>query len=155
MAIDKKIADILTDPASVVALATADHEGRPHVVFKNHLSVSEDSVFLLEFIETSRTSRNLTDSIWFGRTVALNVLAADGRSFQLKGVPVKAHISGARYEQAYTEILGENPDVDLGAVWEIEIRSVRDNTPGVRIAEERERHPWLFHLDRIAKGDAQ
>ncbi|MDR3299781.1 MAG: hypothetical protein LBU43_07220 [Candidatus Accumulibacter sp.] len=142
----------LQDSSSLKALASVDKNGNPHVVFKGSISLDETERNLqyLEIVETSQTNRNLVYSIWFKKKVAINVLTADGKSWQIKGVPVKAHISGPEFERQYVklqELMGA--DADLSTVWIIEPVEETGQTLQIRVAEERARYPLIGHLDRF------
>jgi hypothetical protein len=71
------------------------------------------------------------------------------RSYQIKGIPVKALICGREFQDAYSAVqntLGK--DADLSTVWIIEPREIREETPGIRREEHREKYPLAGHLDR-------
>ncbi len=151
--LSETITALLNDPAGIKALATNDQHGTPHVVYKGSLSVnSEGKIQYLELNELSQTNKNLTYSIWFNRFISINVLAPDRTSYQIKGKPVKAVISGPVFEANYIAVrerLGE--DADLSTVWIIDPEEVREETPSVRRKEERESHPLIGHLDRFVR----
>lgn len=153
MAIDlgKEVVEALNDRDSVKVIATVNGQGVPHVVFKENLFYKHGRLILLELIETSQTNSNLVHSIWFNRTVAVNVKDKYGRSWQIKGLPVKTHISGRLYEAYYEKTSQPNPEIDLGAVWEIEPVEVKSNEIAAVLTEEKKKHPYLFHLDKIVK----
>jgi hypothetical protein len=142
----------LRDPASLKALAGVNREGEPHVVFKEAISLDleERNLQCLELLETSRTNKNLTLSIWFKKKIAVNVLNTEGRSWQIKGLPVKVHISGPLFEEQYIAIRNRlGPETDLSAVWIIEPLEEKEQTYLVRLQEERLRYPMIGHLDRF------
>ncbi len=150
--ISQEIAEIFADKESIKVLASVDEHGVPHVVVKSSLYINEEGqIVYLEFFEKSVTNRNLTHSLWFNRTVAVNVTSRDGRSFQLKGVPYKSLVSGREYLKFYTESEKLDPDNDLVAVYIIEPTEIREQTYQHRIKEEREKHPLYIHLDKLAK----
>jgi hypothetical protein len=143
----------LRDPASIKAIACVNQEGEPHVVFKEAVSLDseERNLQCLELLETSQTNKNLTLSIWFKKKIALNVLHPEGRSWQIKGLPIKMHISGPLFEEQYIAVrnrLGQ--EADLSAVWIIEPLEEKEQTYSVRLREERARYPLIGHLDRFA-----
>jgi hypothetical protein len=146
------VTELLADPQTLRVLATSDAQGRPHVVYKGSLNVNDKGQLVYaELIESSQTNRNLTWSIWFKRPVAVNLLASDRRSYQIKGIPVKAHVSGPLFERYYREIREKRGDVDVSTVWVIEPVSVTEESYQVRQAEAEANHPLLKHLDRLTK----
>jgi hypothetical protein len=150
--LSREIIDLFADAESTKVLATLDEHGFPHVVVKQSLQVGEDGNLLyLELLESSRTNKNLVRSIWFDQKVAVAVKGKGGESYQIKGKPVKTHITGPLFLQHYREIRERLGDVDLAAVWVIEAEEVIDENFAARQAQETERHPFFTHLDRLAK----
>jgi hypothetical protein len=147
-----EVIDALNDRDNVKALATVDKQGQPHVAFKENIFVDHEKIILLELIETSQTNSNMVHSIWFKRPVSISVKDKKNNSWQIKGLPLKTHIAGPVYEKYYAEQAEKNPEIDLGAVWEIEPLELKNQTFSVVLAEERARHPYLYHLDKIAKN---
>jgi hypothetical protein len=151
---DKALVEALKDKDSIKVVATVDRHNRPHAVFKENVFIDQDKVVLLELIETSQTNSNLVNSIWFTKTIAITVKDKFNNSWQIKGVPYKTHIAGALYEKYYRELSEKNPQIDLGAVWEIVPEEIKNQTFEVVLVEEKKKHPYLFHLDKIAKKDS-
>ncbi len=150
--LSKEIIDLFTDSGSTKILATLDGDGVPHAVVKQSLQISEDGNLLyLELLESSRTNRNLVRSIWFDQKVSIAVTGKGGESYQIKGKPVKTHITGPVFQQHYTAVRERLGDVDLAAVWVIEPEEVIDESFATRRAEEERKHPFFMHLDRLAK----
>jgi hypothetical protein len=149
--LDKKAVAAINEPDSVKVLSTISRAGEPHVVYKGSLSAADDGhIRYFELNETSQTNKNLTYSLWFKKLVAINVLAKDRASYQIKGIPVKAIICGREFESAYIDVrkrLGK--DADLSTIWIIEPISVQEETFYVRQREEREKYPLIGHLDRF------
>jgi uncharacterized pyridoxamine 5'-phosphate oxidase family protein len=146
--LSNEIAAALKDRESTKAIATVDNQGVPHVVFKENIFVESDKLFLLELIDTSRTNSNLVNSIWFNKVVAITVKNKNNQSWQIKGIPRKAHICGQLYVKYYESLSEKNPEIDLGAVWEIEPVEVSIQGLNTRLAEEKDKHPYLYHLDK-------
>lgn len=147
-----EIIDLFTDAESTKILATLDGDGFPHAVVKQSLQVGDDGNLLyLELLESSRTNRNLVRSIWFDQKVAVTVTGRGGQSYQIKGKPVKTHITGPVFQQYYTAIRERLGDVDLAAVWVIEPEEIVEETFAVRRADEERKHPFFNHLDRLAR----
>jgi predicted pyridoxine 5'-phosphate oxidase superfamily flavin-nucleotide-binding protein len=147
-----EIIDLLEDKETTKVLATLDADGFPHAVVKQSLQPGEDGTILyLELLESSRTNKNLVRSIWFNQRVAIALKGKDGRSYQIKGIPVKTHITGPLFQKHYTAVRKRLGDVDLAAVWVIEPEEIVEETFAVRKGEEERKHPFFTHLDRLAK----
>lgn len=152
-ALEQKVVELLNDVNSVKVLATTDKEGSPHVTFKNSIRAREDGyIQYWELIETSKTNKNMVNSIWFHKQVAINVYA-DGVSYQIKGIPYKAIISGKEFEEAYKQVRERFKDGDLSTVWLIEPLQITEETFQKRKAQEEEQHPILKHLDRLLEKE--
>jgi hypothetical protein len=150
--ISQEIREIFADKDSIKVLATSDEHGVPHVVAKGSLFINDvGDVVYWELLEKTVSGRNLTHSLWFDRKVAVTVIAKDGRSFQIKGIPYRTLISGHEYEKFYIEAEKYNPENDLAAVYFIKPTEVREETYSVRLEQQRKRHPLYQHLDKIAK----
>lgn len=147
--ITEEVKKILNSENSIKVLATVDKEGIPHVAFKNSIHVNEDGyIEYLELIESSRTNKNMVYSIWFGKTVIINVLEGK-RSFLIRGIPYRSIIAGREFEKAYCRVQEKKGKIDLGAVWLIEPIEIIEETFEKRRVEEEEAHPILKHLDRL------
>ncbi len=145
---------LLADPATVKVLATVDGDGAPHVVVKQSVYADADGrrLFYLELLDSSATNRNLVRGIWFGGRVAVTLAGSDGRSVQIKGRPVKNHVTGPLFLEQYRRVRDLYGDVDLAGVWEIEPDEVTDQSIGARRSHEAALHPAFVHLDRIARA---
>lgn len=140
-------------PSTLKILATVDDRGVPHVVSKQSLHIGPDGrIHYLEQLETSHSNRNLVRAIWFDRTVAIGLVAPDGQNWQIKGKPVKAHITGPLFLKHYRMLQDKDPDADLAAVWVIEPTEAIDQSLTRRRQEERRRHPHFIHLDRLIRA---
>ena len=149
----QEIKELFASPDTTKVLATLDERGFPHVVVKQSLQVGEDGNLLyLELLESSRTNKNLVRSIWYDRNVSVTIKGKAGESFQIKGKPVKAHITGPLFLQHYRAVRERLGGVDLAAVWVIEPEEVINESFRVRLAEEEGAHPVFMHLDRLAKS---
>jgi len=150
--LDSDVAGLLADPSTVKVLVTVGEDGTPHAVIKQSLHLdAEGNLVYLELLESSRTNRNMVRSIWYNRRVAILLKGKQGESYQIKGTPVKAIVSGPVFQQHYTRIRYQLGDVDLAAVWVIEPEAVIDESYAVRKAQEESLHPHWLHLDRLAK----
>ena len=142
------VIDLVNDPATVKILATVDPDGAPHAVVKQSLHVAADGkLHYLELLETSTTNRNLVHSIWFDRLVTIALIGTD-RRVQIKGRPVKNHITGPLFLEHYRRIRERG---DLAGVWVIAPVQVIDENLAARRSAESARHPAFIHLDRIAR----
>ena len=150
--VTKEIIDLLVDNATVKVLATVDELGFPHAVGGVALHAGENGNLLyLEHVESSLTNKNLTRSIWFNGNVAIALSNGSGTSIQIKGKPVKNHITGPLFLKYYREIRQEQGNVNLAAVWEIEPEQIIDENRELRVVDEEKEHPFFTHLDRIAR----
>lgn len=152
MSLDQDVIDLFNDPDAVKVLGTVDEHGVPHVVVKQSAHIAEDgNIHYLELIESSRSNANMVRAIWFDGTVSFTAIADGARSVQIKGKPIKAHITGALFQQHYERLRQSRADADLAAVWVIKPEKVIDQHPARRQAAEAQKHPHFLHLDRIAK----
>lgn len=150
--LDKEVVDVINDEKTVKVLATTNKEGNVHVVFKGSLNVGDDgNIIYLEFIESSITNSNMVHSIWFNGEVTIAVKGEKGESYEIKGVPERALISGPVFEKYYKQAAQKDPTLDLSTVWIIEPKSIRNQSFKKRKQEEEEKHPILAHVDRFAK----
>lgn len=144
---------LLNADTTVKLLATTDAQGIPHVVAKQSLHLGTDGrIHYLEQLETSQSNRNLVRAIWFDRTVAIALIGANGENWQIKGRPVKAHVTGPLFLEHYRALRQQDPDADLAAVWVIAPAEAIDQSLCRRRQEERQRHPHFVHLDRLARA---
>jgi hypothetical protein len=142
---------LLNDDSVTKVVVTVDADGLPHAVVKQSLHAAEGRIRYLELLENSTTNRNLVRSIWFDGIVSVLLASSDGRSLQIKGRPVKNHISGPLFLEQYHRVRALYGDVDLAGVWEIEADEVIDQSIAARRSQETSRHPTFIHLDRIAR----
>lgn len=150
--LDIALVQLINNPETVKVLATVDEKGAPHVVFKSSLWANDRNQLLyLEFLESSRTNKNMVRSIWFNHTISVTVLGTDGTAYQIKGKPVKSVVAGTQFREHYVRIQKELGDVDLAAVWIIEPETVTNQTLATRRQHEEAARPYFKHLDRLAK----
>ena len=150
----KEVIRLLKSKDTKKVLATVDKNGIPNVAFKDSVDVNEDgNIEVTEFLETSRTNKNLTYSLWFDKTVAVSVWDETGAAYELKGIPVKVHISGPLFEQKYKEDLAIDPINDISGVWVIKPTEVRNQTYAERKKEQDEKYPIIGHLDKDRRTD--
>lgn len=149
-----EIEKAVSDKDSIVVIGSISKEGLPHVTVKNTVFLEDGRIGFYELLEKSQTQKNLVYSLWFSKTVAINIITKDRKSYQIKGIPYKAIVSGRKFLDAYKKVqdtLGE--DVDLSAIWLIDIDSVVEETFGVKRHELETEHPFEVHLDRLIKEE--
>lgn len=150
--LNKEIIALLGSDDATKVLATIGEQGYPHAAAKPFIRVDSDGNLLyLELIESSRTQKNLVRSIWFDQKVSISVSDRHGKSWQVKGKPVKSLITGPVFQHYYRDVREHLGDVDLSAVWVIEPEEIINENIFVRHAEEEQAHPLFRHLDRLAK----
>jgi len=143
---------LLGDAAATKVLATVGPDGVPHAVVKHSLHLGPDgNIHHLERIESSVTNGNLVHSLWFDLPVAISLSTADGRSVQIKGRPLKVHITGPLFLEHYQQLRRAGGDAELAGVWVIRPERVTEQGLGARQAAEDARHPHFHHLDRLAR----
>jgi predicted pyridoxine 5'-phosphate oxidase superfamily flavin-nucleotide-binding protein len=148
--LNPEVRALLADTATVKVVATTDEKGAPYVTASPFLQVAADGRLIhLELLETSATNRNLVRSLWFDRPLAVTLIAGDGRSYLLKGKPVKAVITGPLFSHYYRQVRAILGDVDLAAVWYMTVEEIVNETHVVRQAEEERHSPFYVHLDRL------
>lgn len=146
---------LIADPSAFKALTTVSADGIPHSTIGEWLFVDEDGrLLVLELNERSQTTKNLVHSIWYARSVSILLRGSNGTSIQVRGTPVKAHISGPFFQQHYVAIREQYGDVDLAAVWVIDPVEELDQSREHELDQAR-RLDGFTHLDRLARTSAQ
>lgn len=150
--ITEELTAILGRADTVKVLVTTDEKGTPHAVIKESLQLDEENhLIYFELLESSHTNKNMVRSIWFNHSITVAVMGANGESYQIKGKPVKAIVSGRAFRKYYEQIREKNGDIDLAAVWVIEPQEIVDQSFTVRRKQEEASRPYFTHLDRLAK----
>jgi hypothetical protein len=150
--ITEELTAILGRTDTVKVLVTTDEKGTPHAVVKESLQLDEENhLIYFELLESSHTNKNMVRSIWFNHSITVAVMGANGESYQIKGKPVKAIVSGRAFRKYYEQIREKNGDIDLAAVWVIEPQEIVDQRFTVRRKQEEASRPYFTHLDRLAK----
>ena len=144
-----EILELLNDEESVKILVTVDEKGLPHPALKSSLRYSDGNIVYLEYLESSRSNRFMTRSLWYEKDVVILIAGAGEKSVLVTAHPVRALVSGKEFQRYYEEAQRKN--FDLSTVWILEPVCVSDQSLNVRIAEETARHPYFTHLDRLAK----
>jgi hypothetical protein len=149
---DTETVAFFNDQNTIKVLGTVDTNGVPHVVVKQSAHIAEDgNIHYLELIESSRSNANMVRSIWFDGMVSFTAIADEARAIQIKGKPIKAHITGPLFLKHYEKLQEIRPGADLAAVWVIKPEKIIDQHPEKRRAVEVEKHPHFVHLDKLAK----
>ncbi|MDR3134959.1 MAG: hypothetical protein LBU69_02560 [Deltaproteobacteria bacterium] len=149
-ALTREIIEALNDRRTVKALGTVDSSGAPRLAVKESLRLNGDGLLEYdEIIETSRTNANALRALWFGGTVSVLLLTAEGRSFLINGRPTRTIVSGSAFQERYQALRKTGLDTDLGAIWVIEPLSLEETTLEKRRQEEEAKHPLIRHLDRL------
>lgn len=141
---------LLDDETTIKILATVSADGAPHATEQPSLHHSGGAIHYLELLETSETNRNLVHNIWFGGAVAIALIGSNGCRFQIKGRPVKLHITGTLFLSHYERLRETHPDTGLAGVWVIEADEIIDEDFALKKTREEALHPDFVHLDRIA-----
>ncbi|MDR3324998.1 MAG: hypothetical protein LBS82_03280 [Spirochaetaceae bacterium] len=145
---------LLDDEKNIKILVTTDDEGIPHPVVKESLHSDGDNIIYTEYLESSRTNRYLTRSLWFNKKVRILILTPEKKSYAVTALPVRAIVSGKIFQVHYEEVQRKT-DFDLSTVWILKPLQIIDETLQQRMTEELESRPYFLHLDRIAKKEAQ
>jgi hypothetical protein len=150
--ITEELTEILGRADTVKVLVTTDEKGAPHAVIKESLQLDEENhLIYFELLESSHTNKNMVHSIWFNHPITVALVGANGESYQIKGKPLKAIVSGIAFRKYYEQIREKNGDTDLAAVWVIEPQEIVDQSFTVRRKQEEASRPYFTHLDRLAK----
>jgi hypothetical protein len=141
---------LLNDVNCTKILCCADDEGCPHPVAKDSLRSDGKNILYFEFIESSKTNRYMTRSLWFDKKVSVLIITPDKKSFSIMARPVRAIVSGKDFQGFYREA-AEKYGIDLSTVWVLKPEKTAEQSLQKRIAEELERRPYFIHLDRLKK----
>ncbi|MDR2507806.1 MAG: hypothetical protein LBD67_07415 [Candidatus Accumulibacter sp.] len=139
----------MNDEESTKILVTVDEKGLPHPVVKSSLRYSGGDIVYLEYLESSRSNRFMTRSLWYKRDIVILIARPGEKSFLVIAHPVRALVSGKEFQRYYEEAWRKN--LDLSTIWILEPVRVSDQSLSVRVAEETARRPYFTHLDRLAK----
>lgn len=148
----EEVLGLLADKNTSKVLATLDEKGFPHAVGGLSLEADENGNLLyLEHFESSITNKNLTRSFWYDTNVSIVLSNSQGQSVQIKGKPVKVHITGPLFLKYYQELRQTHDDLDLSGVWVIEPQEIINEGQAVLKASEETGRKFFIHLDRLAK----
>ena len=153
--LDKTILEAIKDPSSIKVIATISKDGIPHVTPKGSITVDENGrIRFLELLEKSQTQKNLVYSIWFDKYVAINIITADHKSYQIKGKIYRTVNAGREFQDAYVAVQEKKgKDIDLSAIWYVDVTDVSEQTFEVRREILETEYPYEIHVDRLAKDE--
>jgi hypothetical protein len=147
-----EILNLLNNTDTVKILVTVDDGGTPHPAVKDSMRGEGDTITYMEFLESSRTNRYMTKSLWFNRTVSILVLPPGGQSWEITAMPVRAIVNGKIFQRYYEEVQKKYDCLDLATVWVLRPLEIREGTLEQRVKEESQNRPYFLHLDRLAKN---
>lgn len=148
----KKLVDLIKDYHTVKVLATVDEKGQPYSVLNRFMSVLEDGrLVYLEPLESSRSYKNFTRSLWYNQRVSVMVIGEEGANWQIRGRPEKIVVSGPIFEHHYKKLREKLGDVDLAAVCMIEPEEIIDESFYTQFERQEKERPLFKHLDRLAR----
>jgi hypothetical protein len=149
---------LIADAGSIKIISATDKTGAVHSAVKQSLHIDGDgNLRYFELLEHSETNKALTYSLWFNKQISVLIgkLSAEGsQSFEIRGTPIRAFITGEEFESAYRSVrsaLGE--DAELSAVWVIRPEAVKDLRYEVQRENHDAKHPFTVHLDRLANPE--
>ena len=148
-----EILELINNKETVKILVTIDADGLSHPVVKHSLHSDGEHIIYTEFLESSNTNRNMTRSLWFDTPVSLLLLGADNQSYKIKAQPVRALVSGKKFQKYYEQVQKEFFSADLSTVWFLKPLEITNQSFAVRSEEESINRPYFLHLDRLAKKE--
>lgn len=150
--ISNELKEIILDEKTIKIIASLSPEGEVHSAVKQSLSFDEQGQLIyLEFFEKSQTNINMVNSIWFDKNISITAVTKDGRSFLIKGKPVRTRVFGHEYEKYYKLAEEKSEDNDLVAIYYIQPQEVYEQSFSVQKIQHREKYPLYVHLDKYAK----
>ncbi|MFZ1642282.1 MAG: pyridoxamine 5'-phosphate oxidase family protein [Candidatus Contendobacter sp.] len=149
----QELIDLINDYGTIKVLATVDEKGQPHSVVKQFMHVLENGNFVyLELLESSRSYKNFTRSLWYNQRVSITVVGGKGEHWQIKGKPEKIIISGPVFERYYKYARKRLGDVDLAAVCIVEPEELVNESFYYCFEQQENQQPIFKHLDRLVKN---
>ncbi len=148
----EQLMNLINDYETIKVLATVDEKGQPHSILNQHVTVLDDGrLIYLERLESSRSYKNFTRSLWYDQKVSVTVVGKNGASWQIKGKPNKIIVSGPIFEYHYKKLRERFGDVDLAAICIIEPEELVDESFGVQFENQEKNYPIFNHLDRLIR----
>ncbi len=153
--VSEEIKALLGDPATVAVISAVGKDGTPYSQVPHKIGLWEDGrISVHQLLEKSLLQKNLVYSLWFDKRVSLLLAAKDGSSYHLYLKPYQALVAGRDFTREYQQVLVDfGPEADLSTVWLFDLESVVSSSYREEQAREREAHPYLYHLDHIAKEE--
>lgn len=152
MELKKEIIDLINRDNTIKILVTLDEENQPHTAEKKFVHISGDGKLVyLELLETSKSYKNFTHSLWYNQNVTFFILGYKSLGYQIRGKPERIIISGNIFEKYYKSVRKKLGDVDLAAVCIVEIEEVSDESFSQRFEEQEKKQPVFKHIDRLVK----
>lgn len=150
--IPQQLIDLINDDNTIKVLATVNEQGHPYSAAKPFMQVLEQGYLAyLELLESSRSYKNFTWSLWYKQKVSITVIGNKGENWQIQGKPEKIIISGLVFEHYYRSVRKQLGDVDLAAVCLIKPGLLINESFSYQFAQQEQRQPIFKHLDRLAK----
>jgi hypothetical protein len=146
-----EILEILNQENTVKILVTVDDEGLAHPAVKSSLHSDGTHIVYLEFLESSRTNRYMTRSLWFDKPVSILAITPDKKSRKITALPVRAVVNGKIFQRYYELAQEKYGGFDLSTVWILKPINILDETLRERVDEESKNRPYFLHLNRLAK----
>lgn len=148
--IPRVLIDLINDHNTIKILATVDEQGQPHAVTKQFMRVLDNGhLIYLELLESSRSYKNFTRSLWYDQQVSITIVGNQGETWQIHGKPEKIIISGPVFERYYKIVRNQLGDVDLAAVCIIEPVALVNESFFYQFEQQETRQPIFKHLDRL------
>jgi hypothetical protein len=150
--LNQAVLERLNEADALKILVTLDENGAPHPTPKGSIRWDGERIVSWEILESSRTNRNLTRSIWFDKPVAILLVTADKQSYKITAKTARNIVAGKEFTRHYEEA-EQRRGRGIAGVWLFEPVEITDQSAKTRIAEEQVAHPYFAHLDQLAKKD--
>lgn len=148
----QKLISLIQDDNTIKVLATVDEQGQPHSVMRQFMRVLDDGYLVyLEHLESARSYKNFTRSLWYDQKVSITVVGNQGENWQIQGKPEKIIISGPIFEYYYQSSRKQLGDVDLAAVCLIKPELLVNESFSYQFEQQEKQQPIFKHLDRLVK----
>lgn len=153
--ITEEIKNIINDKRTLAVLSAVGKDGNPYAQAAHKIAVKDDGrIAVHQLLEKSQLQKNLVYSIWFSKKVSLLLTSKDGKQFHLYLKPYQAVVAGREFTKEYKKVLAEyGPDSDLSTIWLFDVESFASANYSDEKAREKEEHPYLYHMDKIVKGE--
>ena len=151
----EEIKKIINDESTVAVLSAVEQDGNPYAQVAHKIAVKDDGrIAVHQLLEKSQLQKNLVYSIWFSKKVSLVLAAKNGERFHLYLKPYQAVIAGREFTKEYIKVLAEyGNDADLSTIWLFDVESFASAKYSDERAKEKAEHPYLYHMDKVAKEE--